>query len=177
MTKARRVGKVFMGLFLVLLGLSMMVDPDSVYWLIILILGFSLMISGIQSLIYYLSMARHMVGGRASLYRAIIIFDIGIFTLSLTKVPIIFIVLYLAGVHGFKGIIDILRAVEAKRLQAGSWKLNLSHGIINVIMAGLCLAFLGTVEVAVEIYAAGLVYSGIINIIQAFRKTTVVYIQ
>ena len=70
-----------------------------------------------------------------------------------------------------------MRAMEAKRLQAASWKMSLIHGIVNVVMAGLCLAFIGTVEVAVEIYAAGLVYSGIIRIIQAFRKTTVVYIQ
>lgn len=177
MTKARRVGTVFVGLFLVLFGLSMMIEPNRVYWAIVLILGFTMLITGIRSLVYYLSMAKHMVGGRVALYRAIIILDLGLFTLSLTNVPIIFVVLYLAGIHGFSGAIDIMRAMEAKRLQAASWKMNLVHGIVNVVMAGLCLAFIGTVEVAVEIYAAGLVYSGIIRIIQAFRKTTVVYIQ
>lgn len=177
MTKARRVWKIFIGLFLVAFGLSMMVDPDSVYWVIVLILGASLIIEGIRSFVYYISMAKHMVGGRSALYRAVIVFDLGIFTLSLTSVPLIFVVLYLAGIHGFNGIIDILRAIEAKRLQASSWKMNLIHGIINAILAGLCLAFIGTVEVAVEIYAVGLVYSGIISIIQAFRKTAVVYIQ
>jgi len=177
MTKARRVWKAFTGVFLVLFGLSMMVDPDSVYWAIVLILGFSLLLGGIRSFVYYITMAKHMVGGRAALYRAVIIFDLGIFTLSLTDLPLIFVVLYLAGIHGFNGIIDILHAVEAKRLQAGSWKMNLTHGIINAILAGLCLAFIGTVEVAVEIYAVGLVYSGVISIIQAFRKTAAVYIQ
>ena len=177
MTKARRVGSVLTGLIILLFGLSFAVDPDSVYSIIILILGFSLLLSGIRSMIYYATMARHMVGGKSVLYRAVIILDLGIFTLSLNHVPLIFVVLYLAGIHGFSGIIDILRAMESKRLQASSWKLSFSHGVINVIMAALCLVFLKTVEVAVVIYTLGLVYSGAMRIIQGFRRTDAVYIE
>ena len=120
-------------------------------------------------------MARLMVGGRAALYRAVIILDMGLFTLSLTDVPLYCVVIYLAGLHGFSGVIDILRAAEARRLQAPSWRLDLSRGIINVIIALLCLAFIGTVQVAVTVYAAGLAYAGLIRIIQAFRRKSVTY--
>ena len=177
MTKARRVGNILIGLIMLALGFLMALDPQEVYPVIILILGLTLLFSGLRSLIYYFTMAKHMVGGRAVLYRAVIVIDIGLFTLSLTKIPLLFVVLYLAAMHGFAGFVDIMSAREAKKLRAGSWKLNLSHGIINVIMAVLCLIFLGTEAVAVEIYALGLMYSGLIRIIQAFRRTAVVYIQ
>ena len=177
MTKARRVGNILIGLIMLALGFLMALDPQEVYPVIILILGLTLLFSGLQSLVFFFTMAKHMVGGRAVLYRAVIVIDIGLFTLSLTKIPLLFVVLYLAAMHGFAGFVDIMSAREAKKLRAGSWKLNLSHGIINVIMAVLCLIFLGTEAVAVEIYALGLMYSGLIRIIQAFRRTAVVYIQ
>ena len=177
MTKTRRVGNVLTGLFILALGCLLALYPWYAYKAVILILGITLFFSGIRSLVYYFTMARHMVGGQTVLYRAVIVLDIGLFSLSLTNIPFVFVILYLAAIHGFSGFVDIMRAQEARRLQAGSWKLNFSHGLINVIMAALCLIFLGTPFVAVEIYAIGLVYSGVIRIIQAFRKTPVVYIQ
>ena len=177
MTKARRVGNILTGLLIIFLGTQMAVEPTRVYKLIILVLGLTLLLSGIRSLIYYFTMAKHMVGGRSVLYRAVIVIDIGLFSLSLTNIPFVFVILYLAAVHGFSGFVDIMMAREARMLQAGSWKLNFIHGLINVIMAILCLVFLGTPAVAVEIYAFGLMYSGLMRIIQAFRKTAVVYIQ
>ena len=159
------------------LGLLMALDPTEVYQLIILTLGLTLLLSGLRSLIYFFTMARHMVGGRTVLYRSVIVLDIGLFTLSLTEIPLLFVVLYLASMYGFAGFVDIMRAREARKLKAGSWKLNFSHGLVNVIMAALCLIFLGTELVAAEIYALGLMYSGLIRIIQAFRRTAVVYIQ
>ena len=137
----------------------------------------TLIVSGIRSLIYYFSMARHMVGGRTVLYRAVIILDIGLFTTSLTNVPLYFMVLYLAGMHGFAGAIDILRALESRKLQTKSWKLTLSQGIINMGIAGVCLTFIGTMEISVLVYGLGLIYSGVMRVIQAFRKTEVIYIQ
>ena len=174
MTKARRIGYVLTGLIMVIFGTAMAIMPSEVYGVIILSLGLTLMLSGIRSLVYYFTMAKHMVGGLAVLYRGVI--DIGLFTLSLVDVPLIFIMLYLAGLHGFSGFIDIMRAIESKKMNA-SWKLNISHGIINVLIALLCLVFLKTVWVATLCYSLGLIYSGIIRIIQAFRRTTVVYIQ
>ena len=177
MTKARRVGNILIGLLMLFLGSQMAVIPSSTYKLIILVLGITLLLSGFRSLVYYFTLAKHMVGGRSVLYRAVIVIDMGLFSLSLTDIPFIFVILYLAAVHGFSGIVDIMMAREAKRLGASSWKLNFSHGLINVIMAVLCLVFLSTAQVAAVIYGLGLMYSGVIRIIQAFRRTAVVYIQ
>ena len=177
MTKMRRVGSVFAGLIMILFSGLTAISAAHAYKLILLVLSYSLILRGIRLLIYYCSMARYMVGGRNVLYRSVILMDIGLFSLSITDIPLVFLVLYLAGMHGFAGIIDIMRALESKREQAPSWKLNLSYGIVNTALACLCLIFLKQTEVAVMIYSAGLLYSGVGRIIQAFRKTAVVYIQ
>ena len=162
---------------MVVVGVIMALDYQAVYPFVVLFLGLTMMLAGLRSFIYYFTMARHMVGGRIVLYRAIIVIDMALFTLTLTDVPPVFVVLYLAGIHGFAGFVDILRARESKRLQGGSWKLIFVHGLVNVIIAALCLAFIGTESVAAGIYSLGLAYSGIIRIVQAFRRTAVVYIQ
>lgn len=175
MTKARRVSNFITGLFMIIGALLIAIAADRVYPLIIAIFGISLLLAGARSLVYYCSMARHMVGGRTVLYRAIIILDMGVFTLALTDVPLYCVVIYLAVIHGFAGFVDIMRAVESKRLQAPSWKLNLSTGVINIILAALCVVFIGVVEVAVLVYAAGLAYSGAVRMIQSFRRAKILY--
>ena len=50
-------------------------------------------------------------------------------------------------------------------------------GMLIALIALICLYFLKTVWVATLCYSLGLIYSGIIRIIQAFRRTSVVYIQ
>lgn len=175
MTKTRRVTNVIAGVLMILGALFLALDADEVYPLIITILGISLLIASLRGLIYYISMARHMVGGRSVLYTAVIMLDVGLFTLTLTNVPLYCVVLYLAGIHCFAGFVDILRAMESRRLQAPSWKLNFSSGMINIILAGLCLVFIGVVEVAVYVYCAGLFYSGLTRIIQGFRRKKILY--
>ena len=59
----------------------------------------------------------------------------------------------------------------------GSWRLRLLHGVVDLLQALLCLIFIGSVQLAVYIYVAGLIYSAIFRIITAFRRTAIVYIQ
>lgn len=177
MTKVKRITSFLSGLIIILFSILLFLDPRGSYSIIILVLALTLFIRGIRLFVYYFSMARHMVGGRTILYQAVIVLDIGIFTLSLTNVPLIYFILYLVMIHGISGVIDMLRALEVKRNESQSWKLNFCSGIINVLMAALCLVFIKSVLTAVMIYAAGLFYSGLIRIIQSFRKTAIVYIQ
>ena len=172
-----RVFNVLVGLIMVLCGALFISNPRDGYKVIISILAVSLLFYGIRMFWFYFRMARHMVGGRSILYRAVIMFDLGLFTISLSDIPLIYVILYLAGIHFFAGGIDILRANESRRLQAESWKLQFAQGLVNVILAALCLAFIHSMAVAVVIYGAGLIYSGGTRIIQAFRRTAVVYIQ
>ncbi len=167
---------ILYGLILLASGVIFFLIPYP-YYIVALILSISLVVYGIRQLVYYFTMARHMVGGRLILYFGVIIFDAGIFVLSISDIPVYYIMIYLIILHAFSGVIDILRVLEARRFRSGSWKLTLTSGIINLLVAILCAVFIRSPEIAVIIFAAGLLYSGVIRIISAFRRTKLAFFE
>ena len=171
-----RIGKILTGILIIAAAVCMILLPEIGYYVIALILGFSLLFSGIASLIYYFTMARFMVNGRMILFKGVILLDFGLVSASLIDMPKIYLIIYLVVVHAFSGVVELLRSMEARSYGA-SWKLKLSHGIINLLLALCCLVFIKMTNMAIYIYAAGLMYSAAIRIITALRKTALVYIQ
>ena len=177
MSSGQKIKNVLIGIAIILGALILIAFPEDGIIITASILSLSLFIYGIKTLIYYVTMARHMVGGRIMLYLAVVVLDLGMFTMMLTNIPKIYIVLYLVVVYAFAGVVSILRALEAKRYQAPMWKLSLISGIINVVIAILCIIFMRSTNMIVYLYCAGLIYSAIVRIVTAFRKTAIVYIQ
>lgn len=178
MTKLQRIRNVLIGLLMIACSLLLAVDrtADALKFIVFLLTA-GLLLYGIRLLVYYFSMARHMVGGRSMLYRAVIILDFAVFSGTLSDIPPIYLILYLAGIELFAGAIDILRAMEARRFEAPSWKLSFAFGVINILMAAACIVFIRTPQIAVWVYAAGLFISAVGRISQALRKQAIVYIQ
>ncbi len=176
MTKWQRVKSVFSGLIILLAGLVMLLIGEDAVIIIMSLLALSLTLKGLKMLLYYFRMARHMVGGNQILIRGLILFDLGSFTASMTQFSQIYVICYLVVIHMFNGLIDVLRALEAKRFESSSWKFNISSGIFNIIIGLSCIVFINSTSIAVYIYSAGLIYSAITRIISSFRKTAVVYI-
>ena len=110
------------------------------------------------------------------LFQAVVVLDFALFTASLSDVPKVYILLYLVGVHAFTGVVETLRAMEAKRTVDGPWKMKLAHGIVNFALALACLVFIKHINTAVFIYSLGLIYSAVIRIVSAFRRTAFVVI-
>ena len=177
MSKLQRVENVLLGIDTILLSLLMFWFPNEGFYIVVQILCFSLLARGIGQLFYYFTMARHMVGGKTILFTGVIILDLGLFTFTLSDIPRVYIMLYLLGAHAFAGVIDVMRALEARRFEAPSWKINMGYGVINIALAVGCILFIRRVDMTVYIYSAGLAYSGLNRIISAFRRTAVVYIQ
>lgn len=177
MSKAQRVKDFLTGLLMIFFALILIYKPEEGYPLVIVVLSISLLLYGVRSLIYFFTMARFMVGGKTSLYKGIILFDLGMFTMTLAKIPDTYIMLYLVAVNLFTGGVDILSAVDSKRSGSPSWKLKLAGGAVSVLAAIACVVFGRDHAVMVYIYCSGLIYSAIFRIISAFRKTAVVYIQ
>ena len=177
MNVGQRIKNVLIGVFIIIGGIILMAFPDNGLIIVASILCLSLFIYGIRSLVYYFSMARHMVGGRIILYLGIIILDLGMFALMLTNIPRFYIVLYLLVIYAFSGVIDVLRSLEAKKYQAPSWKFFLASGLVNIVVAVLCIVFIKRGDMIVYFYGAGLIYSAVVRIISALRKTAIVYIQ
>ena len=117
-----------------------------------------------------------MVGGRTSLYIGVIMLDLGIVTATLTDVPHFIVMLYLIAIHAFSGIVEVLRALEAQRYKS-SWRLKLSHGLLNIVIAIACIVFIRHMHIAVVVYCSGLIYSAAMRIITAHRTRRLAYIQ
>ena len=177
MSSGQRIKNVLIGVLIILGAVILIAFPEEGIIITASILSLSLFVYGIKTLIYYITMTRHMVGGRIMLYLAVVVLDLGMFTMMLTNIPKMYIALYLVVVYAFSGAIDIMRALEAKKYQAPSWRLSLTSGIISVVIAILCIVFIGSTNMIVYLYSAGLIYSAIVRIITAFRKTAIVYIQ
>lgn len=154
-----------------------LIQDERKYMIVIAVLAVGLAIKGIKDIIFYFTMARHMVGGKMILFQGVVVTDFAILTGSLSNVPKIYVLLYLVGVHAFSGAVEILRAMEARRTVEGPWKMKMSHGIVNLMLATACLIFIKHINTAVFIYGLGLIYSGVIQIISAFRRTAFVVIE
>ena len=179
MNNIQRIRNVFVGLLAIVLSAVLFIQPPDGLRLIGLILSITLLVSGMRNIHYYFTMARHMVGGRNSLYVGVILFDLGLFAIS-ANISQVYIIIYLLVIHAFSGVVDILLALDAKRMESSSWRLNLITGIGNLAIATGAVIFglvLGNTAAVVDIYAAGLLYAGILRIINAFRRTAIVYIQ
>ena len=177
MTVIQRIKEIVAGLLMLLGAAVIMTDPEMGYIIIILVLSLFLIVMGIKRLFYYFTMARFMVDGKESLYTGVLLLDFGAITGSLSDVPKFYILLYLVAVHAFSGLVEILRAREARGQGSGFWKLKMVHGIIDMIMAVICIIFINEGSIAVLIYGIGLIYSALTRMVLAFRKTKLVYIQ
>ena len=180
MSSFQRIKSIVFGVLMVLFALIMFWMPEDWYDTVTVLMSLSLMLYGVKLLFFYFSMARHMVGGKIMLYQAIIILDLSLFTISMASMSSFTIIIYLLGIFGFTGVIDILRAFEAKSNCYKHWKLKFLTGCICVvfviIMAVLGLIFKNT-AILVYGYCISLFYSGVVRIVTAFRKTAMVYIQ
>lgn len=142
------------------------------------ILSAILLVMGARYMIYYFTMAKHMVGGKMMLYFGIILLDVGVFLLTLLGNSQEIILMYLQLAFGITGAIAILRAVEAKKSGSRSWKGNLIHGAICIgimIFAVICTFAELPERMVVYVFCAGLLYSAAMRIYSAFRRTAVLY--
>ena len=177
MSIKRRIMNILSGIFMLVCAAVLITHPDYGYIFVAAVLSITLFLYGVKLLGYYWGMARHMVGGRRILYQGIIFFDLGIFAMAIPMAPHSMILLYLVGMQLFGGAIDILKFRETVKMGGSAWKLPLSQGMLSVVLAACCLLFFGNNTLLVALYCVSLVYSAVIRILEAFRRTPIVYIQ
>lgn len=178
MSLFQRIKNILIGLAMIAAGFTFITySSDYVFKIIVLIFSIGLAIEGIRNLVYYFRMARHMISGKTILIQGVIILDFAIITLSFSIVPKIYIFLYLIGVYAFAGAVEVLRAMEAKNTVGGPWKLKFINGLIDFALAIVCLVSIKNQNTSITIYSLGLIYSGIVRILTAFRRTSFILIQ
>ena len=177
MTKYQRVESFFVGMIMLLSGAVMLLFPEEGFFCIAVILGASLLLKGVQSLVYYFLMAQFMVGGKAILFTGVMILDFGIFTFSMVDEPKVYILVYLIAFHGFSAVVNLLKGIREKNTRTGSWKIDLFQGTGNLLIILVCFLFRQSTEILVYLYCGGLFYSGALRILYAVKKNDIVYIQ
>lgn len=180
MTRSRRVVDVLYGIVMFIAGFSFFTSQveNSVLAMLVLI-QFGMTFRGLRALYYYLTMARYMVGGKNVLYRSFIWLDLGTMAGALVGHRIIYAVIYLAILHTFSGIVSIFRANESRSYGA-HWKLKMAYGVTNILIAAAVVVGSAVYKqplVMTYIYGAGLMYSAVLRIASAFKRTNIVYIQ
>lgn len=178
MTLFQRIKKILFAFIMIIVAVILLtLDDNDGLETVLFILTTGFAIKGIKDIIFYFTMARHMVGGKMILFQGVVVLDFAMFTGSLSGVPQIYVMVYLISIHAFSGAVEVLRAMEAKRTVEGPWKVKFSHGIVNIVLALLCLVFIMNTATAVMIYSVGLLYSAFIRIISAFRRTSFLLIR
>ena len=176
MTIWHRIRNVLSGVALILISVALFVGGEKAYPFVLGLYALTLELYGLRILVFYFKMARYMVGGKTMLYRGILLLDLGAFAGSLINVPQMYILLYLCGTLAFSGIVDVLRALESKRV-GGSWRLKVSMGGFSILSALFCVIFLHSADMVVYIFCVSLIYSAIVRIINAFRPAPLIAIQ
>lgn len=175
MTKWQKLRNILLAASMILIGAAMLVFGEKTYMGIIGIFSLTLEIMGLRMLWFYFRMARHMVGGRNILFRGILFFDFGIFTGSLVWVPRAYVLMYLAGTLAFSGVVDLLGANEARKIQS-SWRFKTFQGVVKILFSFLCLIFMRSGARVVYICAVGFIFSAVMNIANTFRRQQVITI-
>ncbi len=176
MTKVQRIRSILVGVLLLLLAFILLAIPEGGIVIVVLLLGMVILVDGLRYLFYYLFMARHMVGGKALLYRGIIMMDLGIFAPTLALSMPVMMLMYLLFLYGLSGVINILRGREARKMGAPLWKKSIFQGMVNLTLVIIGTIFLREPQTVIYVYSAGLIFSGIDGIVSAFRRTAIVYI-
>lgn len=172
MTKPQRITSFLTGIVLIAFCAVLLLFPVDGCSIIAAVLSIGLILKGLQMLIYYLTMARFMVGGKDMLYRGVIILDLGAFIATMIDEPRIYIVVFIVAYYAFAALVNILRSVEDKRLGAPTWKINLLQGVTDLFIAVASIVYIRSYQVLVVLFCAGLAYSALIRITSAFSVRT-----
>ena len=175
MSTSKKIRSVISGIFMLVFCFIMIKFPEEGSIIVIPILGLSLLLYGLKMLIYYFTMAIHMVDGKMVLYESLIIIDLGAFTAFMATVPPIYGIIYLVGFVVVTGVLDMLEAREAKKM-GGHWRISFYFAALEILAVIPMLIFIDSHKSLVYIYCFVLLHSALGKIISAFRKTDVVYI-
>ena len=177
MTRSRRIMNIIGAVFSIQGALLLMIIPQIAFRIIAIGVGLWLAYKGGKYIIYYLTHANHMVGGKWFLLIGLILFDFGAFSSTLIDQAQVILIIYIVVCHLIGAGLRFVRAFGNKKDGNPGWKIDLAQGIGNVILVCLCLVFIRYVEIPVYIYCAGSIYTSILSIISSCKRTAIVYVQ
>lgn len=132
MTGVRRIWDIIAGLAVIAVGAAVIRYSDQGLRIAVAILSITMSLRGFGSILYYFRMARHMVGGRRTLYRGMIFLDFGVLTLTVSNFSSAIIIMYLAGLHVLTGAVDLLNGRIARQMESPAWVSKAATGLTQM---------------------------------------------
>ena len=158
-----------------LCALLLVFDPDGGVELVAGILELWLTLFGVRRLVYYATMARHMVGGKVQLFYGVLAIDLaGFMYVLVNRVPFV-LVFYLVGVHGFAGVVDLMGCLDARK-HGAPWHGRALQAGVNLLVTLACVALCWIPGVLVYVFAGGLAVSAFVRLANSFKRTDIVYV-
>ena len=177
MGKARRIFTILASLLAIEGAVSLVFMPDIALKVLAIGISITLIYYGARYLLYYITHAQHMVGGKWFLLIGLVLFDMGIFAMTLIDQAKILTLIYIIGSHAVVAVLGMIRAVGNKKDNNPGWKIDLAQGIGAIIQITICIVFIRSDLIPVYSYCVYAVYSAVLMIIRAFKKTAIVYVQ
>lgn len=177
MSRTKRVWNIIGAVFMIQSAFFLMLIPEAAFLVISAFVGLLLVFYGIKYLVYYLTHAQHMVGGKWFLLLGLLMLDMGVFATLISDQTQIIMIIYVVAAHFVAAVINFARAFSNRKDNNPGWKIDLAQGIGNITQVVLCLVFIKHIEVPVFIYCAGVIYSAILKIIASCKRTAIVYVQ
>ena len=177
MNVIKKISEILIGLAILFAAVSLILEPKDAAEVIGAIIGITLFVIGIRYLIFYSTMARHMVGGRMIFYTGLIILDLSLLSTVILQKSHRYILLYLVAVYAFYGVVQLLRSFEGKKHENPSWKFKFLFAVVDLVICVACIFFIRSESTMSVIYAIGLVPTGVSRIVEAFKREETVGIQ
>lgn len=177
MSKVRRVLTIIASLIAIEGSIALMTIPDIAYEVLALGVGMMLVYYGVRYIIYYITNAQHMVGGKWFMLIGIIMFDMGTFAIAIFDRAQVITIVYIIITHFVVTVLGAIRTVGDRKDNNPRWKISLAQTIAGFIQITLSVIFINHSMIPLYLYCIYAIYSAILMIISAFKKTAIVYVQ
>lgn len=161
-------------LLLIIAGAAIVIEPYYGLEITVTCVGIFLIFSGIRLMVYFYTMARHMVGGVIILYKGLIELDFGAFIFSLSELPKYYAAIFIIAIFVIEGVKDVLEAIESKKLQS-HWRFRASAGAVKMAIALFCLFHVNSLRTISYMICLCLFNSALVMIVTALRRTAIIY--
>lgn len=176
MSRLGRVGNVLLGLLSIMIAATMVFalpTQDALVAMCVLV-ALTLALYGLRTLWLYVTMARHMVGGKALLYVGVLALDAAAVVMVIMSNQLLAGV-YLSITFFVSGALRLMRVKDAK--QYGTpWRRHAVQAVGYLLLGVACLVLSQDAELLVLVYCIGLVYGAVARIYNALRPQAVAYI-
>lgn len=169
--------KNFKSLLLILIGILIFVLPSPDDFLTVCYLvGTIITAKGLIKFIYYLTSARHMIGGGKIFINSFLLMDLGLLAFLVLLIKLSLGLYYIVGILGIYGFIDIIRSFELKKYGYKTWFFKLIMGLLIIAVGVICPIFSKDQDMILLIASIACVLLGIVGIVKSFTKSMVEYI-